>query len=208
MIRLLLADDHSVVREGVRRVLALAEDFEVVGEAADGWDLLALARTTPADLLVTDLSMPGPHGVELIKRLREALPRLPILAFTMHADNQLATRVLRAGAKGYLTKDSEPGELIAAIRRIVRGQRYVDPGVSGRLLLDTQGNDPPHAALSNREFQVLTLLASGSTVTAIARELKLSVKTISTHKARLMLKLGLSSGAELVRYALGHGLVR
>lgn len=207
MIRILLADDHSVVREGVRRVLALAEDFEVAGEAADGWDLLALARTTPADLLITDLGMPGPHGIELIKRLREALPRLPILAFTMHADNQLATRVMRAGANGYLTKDSEPGELIAAVRRIARGQRYVDPGVSGRLLLDAQGNEPPHASLSNRELQVLTMLANGSTVTAIARELNLSVKTVSTHKSRLMGKLALASSAELVRYALAHGLV-
>lgn len=208
MIRILLADDHSVVREGVRRVLALAEDFAVVGEAADGWDLLAMARALPADLLITDLGMPGPHGIELIKRLREALPRLPILAFTMHADNQLALRVLRAGANGYLTKDSEPGELIAAVRRIARGQRYVDPGVSGRLLLDTQGNEPPHAALSNRELQVLTMLGNGLTVTAIGRELNLSVKTVSTHKARLMIKLALSSSAELVRYALSHGLVK
>lgn len=208
MIRILLADDHSVVREGVRRVLALDEDLEVVGEAADGWDLLALVRATPADLLITDLGMPGPNGVELVRRLHETQPRLPLLAFTMHADNQLATRVLRAGANGYLTKDSEPGELIAAIRRITRGQRYVDPGVSGRLLLDARGEDPPHAALSNRELQVLTLLANGATVTAIAQELKLSVKTVSTHKSRLMLKLSLGSSAELVRYALAHGLVR
>ncbi|MDX5364749.1 MAG: response regulator transcription factor [Pseudazoarcus pumilus] len=208
MIRVLLADDHSVVREGVRRVLALADDLEIAGEAADGWEALALARSTPADLLITDLGMPGPHGVELIKRLREALPRLPILAFTMHADNQLATRVLRVGANGYLTKDSEPGELIAAVRRIARGQRYIDPGMSGRLLFDAQGSEPPHAALSNRELQVLTMLANGMTVTAIAQELSLSVKTVSTHKTRLMVKLALSSSADLVRYALAHGLVR
>lgn len=208
MIRVLLADDHSVVLEGVRRVLALADDLEVVGEARDGWALLKLVRSVQADLLLSDLGMPGPHGVELVRRLREVQPRLPVLVFTMHADNQLATRVLKAGASGYLTKDCEPGELIAAIRRTARGQRYIDPGVSGRLLLDTAGDQPPHAVLSNREYQVLARLAGGASVTAIASELNLSAKTISTHKARLMLKLGLASGADIVRYALAHGLIR
>jgi len=205
--RVLLADDHRVVLKGVRQVLALADDIEVVGECLDGWQALARVRDTPADVLVSDVGMPGPHGVELVRRVREAQPRLPVLMFTMHADKQLATRLLRAGAAGYLTKDCEPEELIAAVRRTARGQRYVDPEISARMLLEAADGAPPHARLSNRELEVLTLLARGRTVTGIAQELRLSVKTVSTHKARLMQKLQIESGAELVRYALQHQIV-
>jgi DNA-binding NarL/FixJ family response regulator len=207
-IRILLADDHAVVLKGVRQVLALADDFEVVGEALNGADTLDMVRTRPADLLICDISMPGTHGVDLLRRIRETHARLPVLMFTMHADNHLAMRLLQAGANGYLTKDCEPEELISAVRRTARGRRYVDPGLAATLLLSPPDDKPPHTRLSNRELEVLTLLSGGATVTAIARDLRLSAKTVSTHKSRLMQKLGLESGTDLVRYAMQHGLIR
>ncbi|PTD95684.1 response regulator [Pseudothauera lacus] len=208
MIRVVIADDQSIIRHGVRQVLAFAGDFDIVGEARDGWELLTLLAECAADVVLTDMSMPGPHGVELLKRIRDAHPRLPVLVLSMHGEAQITARALKAGAAGYLTKDSEPEVLIAAVRKVAAGGRYIDPQLAEKLVFETSlaGDQLPHESLSNREYEVLVLIARGISLSDIAGQLHLSPKTISTHKARLMQKLNVHSTAELVRYAIEHGL--
>ncbi len=208
MIRVVIADDQSIIRHGVRQVLAFAGDFDIVGEARDGWELLTLLAECAADVVLTDMSMPGPHGVELLKRIRDAHPRLPVLVLSMHGEAQITARALKAGAAGYLTKDSEPEVLIAAVRKVAAGGRYIDPQLAEKLVFETSlaGDRLPHESLSNREYEVLVLIARGTSLNDIAGQLHLSPKTISTHKARLMQKLNVHSTAELVRYAIEHGL--
>lgn len=208
MIRVVIADDQSIIRHGVRQVLAFAGDFDIVGEARDGWELLTLLAECAADVVLTDMSMPGPHGVELLKRIRDAHPRLPVLVLSMHGEAQITARALKAGAAGYLTKDSEPEVLIAAVRKVAAGGRYIDPQLAEKLVFETSlaGDRLPHESLSNREYEVLVLIARGISLNDIAGQLHLSPKTISTHKARLMQKLNVHSTAELVRYAIEHGL--
>lgn len=208
MIRVVIADDQSIIRHGVRQVLAFAGDFDIVGEARDGWELLTLLAECAADVVLTDMSMPGPHGVELLKRIRDAHPRLPVLVLSMHGEAQITARALKAGAAGYLTKDSEPEVLIAAVHKVAAGGRYIDPQLAEKLVFETSlaGDRLPHESLSNREYEVLVLIARGISLNDIAGQLHLSPKTISTHKARLMQKLNVHSTAELVRYAIEHGL--
>jgi DNA-binding NarL/FixJ family response regulator len=210
MTRILIGDDHAIVRQGLRQVLALAPELELVGEAKNGWEVLEMTRTTSPDLLLLDMNMPGPSGVELISRLRDEAPRVPILVLSMHGESQVAGRAIKAGAAGYLTKDSEPETLIHAIRQVSRGAHYVEPAVAERLLFQpTAGGDgkAPHEALSDREYQVFLLLAQGRGVVEIGDALHLSAKTVSTHKARLMKKMGVDNLSELVRYAIGRELI-
>ncbi|HUH58604.1 MAG TPA: response regulator transcription factor [Candidimonas sp.] len=208
MIKVLIADDHNIVRHGLKQFLALATDVQVVGDVADGQQLLERLAEGGCDVVVLDMTMPGRSGVELIKRVRQLEGAPPILVLSMHNEVQLVSRALKAGAAGYLTKDSEPETLIGAIRKIARGGRYIDPMLVDKMVFDYGLGDarPPHDKLSNREFQVLHLLVQGKSINDIADGLSLSAKTISTHKLRLMQKMQMNSMADLVRYAIEHGL--
>lgn len=203
MIRVILADDHNIVRKGLRQILALAPDIEVVGEAGNGPQLLSLIAAIDCDIVLLDMTMPGLSGVEMIKRLRQ-LERSPlIVVLSMHNEGQLVTRALKAGAVGYVTKDSDPETLVAALRKVAKGGKYIDPSLVDEMVFDIGlDNRPPHEKLSDREFQIFQLLVDGKSVTNIADSLSLSSKTVSTHKLRLMQKMQLQSIAELTRYAL------
>jgi PAS domain S-box-containing protein len=205
--RVLIADDHQIVREGLRRILAGLGDIEVAAEAANGDEALALVRAYDYDVAVLDLSMPGLAGLDLVKRLKIERPKLKILVLSMHGEQQYAARALKAGASGYLTKDSAAQQLVGAIRKVAGGGVHVSEAAAAGLLAASGGDGPPHSRLSDREFEVFRLLASGSSPGEIARQLHLSVKTVSTHKTRVLEKLGLGSTAELVRYALEQKLL-
>ena len=209
MIRVLLADDHAVVRAGLREILADTGDIRVAGEAANGQEALARVREQEFDVAVLDMSMPGRNGIELIKLVKAEKPGIRILVLSMHSEAQYAVRAIRAGASGYLGKESAADELVAAIRRIAGGGAYVSPETAERLALDAgrASNAPPHTLLSDREYQVFQLIANGATVGEIAKQLSLSVKTVSTHKTRILQKMGLANQAELIRYALEHKLL-
>jgi DNA-binding NarL/FixJ family response regulator len=208
MIRLVIADDHAIVREGLKRIVAEAADMKIEGEAGDGNEVMQLVRERDFDALVLDLSMPGRSGMELIKLVKAERPKLRILVLSMHQETQYAVRAIKSGASGYLTKESAPGQLVQAIRKIASGGAYISAEVAEQLALGAMpgGEKPPHEMLSDREFDVFRRLAAGESVSTIAAELKLSVKTVSTHKANLMAKLGISNSTELVKYAIRHGL--
>ncbi len=208
MIRIVLADDHAIVREGLKRILSTVPDFQVVGEAADGTQVLQVVRQTDFDLLLLDLSMPGRSGMELIRLVKTEKPRVRILVLSMHQETQYAVRAIKSGASGYLTKESASAELEQALRKIAAGGAYVSADVAQQLALGAMpGNEAaPHESLSPREFEVFRQLVLGASVTEIAHTLNLSVKTVSTHKTHLMDKLGVHNPAELVRYAIRHGL--
>ncbi len=204
MIRVLLADDHKIVRDGLKGILAAVGDIEVAGEAADGNEALALVRANDYDVAMLDLSMPGLSGIDLIKRLKAEKPKLRLLVLSMHGEQQYAARALKAGASGYLNKDSAAEQLVGALRKIAAGGVHISEAAAASLVAAEQAT---HRALSDREFEVLRLLASGLGPTEIGERLHLSVKTVSTHKARILEKLGLGSTADLVRYALEQKLL-
>ena len=209
MIRVLLADDHAMVRSGLKEGLADTGDIAVEGEAGSGQETLARVRDQDFDVVVLDMSMPGRSGIELIKLLKKEKPRVRILILSMHSEAQYAVRALKAGASGYLTKDSAADQLVAAIRRIASGGAFVSPEAAERLARDFErpGDAPPHTLLSDREFQVFRALVAGRTITAIAGDLALSVKTVSTHKTRIFEKMEISNQSDLVRYAIRHQLL-
>ena len=208
MIRVVLADDHTILREGLRQLLGAATDIEVAGEAADGFEVLARVRGLDFDVLLLDMSMPGKSGIELIKQVKAEKPRLRVLVLSMHEEAQYAVRAIKAGASGYVTKDSAGTQLVTAIRKVANGGAFITAEVAEQLALGAMpdAEQPPHALLSDREYEVFELLVSGHTVTDIAGRLNLSGKTVSTHKARLMEKLGIDNQADLVRYAMKHGV--
>jgi DNA-binding NarL/FixJ family response regulator len=209
MIRILIADDHAVVRQGLRQLLSLAPEFVVAGEARNGWEVIDRVRQGELDLLLLDMTMPGPSGVDLVKRVQDEAPRLPILVLSMHGESQVAGRALKAGAAGYLTKDCEPEELLGAIRQVAGGGRYIAPDLASRLVFESiaEPGATPEKLLSEREYQIFLMLARGRGINDIAEDLHLSAKTVSTHKFRLMQKLGLDSISQLVRLALSHNLL-
>lgn len=209
MIRVTIADDHAVVRRGLAEILRETPDIEVFAEAADGDELLASLRQREPDVAVLDLRMPGPSGLDLVKHLRAEFPSLRLLVLSAHPEDQYAVRVVRAGAAGYLTKETAESELVRAVRRVAGGKKYLTPGMAEALLdqLDADPDEAPHAQLSDREFQVMRLIASGLPVSAVAERLSLSVKTVSTYRTRLLQKMGMANNAEITRYALEHGLV-
>ncbi|ALP68033.1 response regulator [Paraburkholderia caribensis] len=208
MIRILIADDHAIVRGGLRQIIATTSDMIVAAEAAHGAEVVDKLRGCAVDLLLLDMTMPGISGVDLIRRVRAEQPALPVLVLSIHDEAQVASRALRAGATGYLTKDSDPNVLLAAIRKLADGGRFIDPKLVDAMVFETHRGDMlPHEVLSDREFQVLQMLAAGRTVNEIADICALSAKTISTHKMRLMQKLGLANNAEVIRYAIRHGLI-
>ncbi len=209
MTRILLVDDHPIVRQGIRQVLTSAFHPALVGEAANAEEGLNEARGTEWDVLVLDLTLPGTSGLDLLKDLRRECPSLPVLVLSMHPPDQFARRAMNAGAAGYLTKDSAPTELVKAVTEVMSGRRYLNPAVLDELVLQHQSevSPRPHDLLSDREYQVLRMIASGLTVTQVATRLSLSVKTISTYRARLLEKMNMRTTAELMHYGIQHGLV-
>jgi two-component system invasion response regulator UvrY len=209
MITILVADDHAIVREGLKQLLARTGDLVVGGEARSAQEVIRLVREREWDVLLMDMSMPGRSGIDLIKQVRNEKPKLPVLVLSMHAEHQYAVRAIRAGASGYLNKDSASEMLVAAIRKVVGGGMFVSESAAELLARDTKrGADvPPHTLLSDREFQVFNMIVQGRTVTDIAVELTLSVKTVSTHKTHVLEKMKLANQAELVRYAIAHRLL-
>ena len=209
MIRLMIADDHVIVRSGLRQLLSLAPDMRVDAEAIDGAQVLEGLRLSLPDLLLLDINMPGLSGPDLIIRIKAHWPALPILVLSMHNEPQVAARVLKAGASGYVTKDSEMEVLLGAIRKVAGGGKFIVPELAERLVFDVSLSSDrlPHQTLSERELEVFRLLVAGQGVNDIAEQLCISNKTVSTHKTRLMEKLNLSSTAEMVRYAMQHGLL-
>jgi two-component system, NarL family, invasion response regulator UvrY len=209
MIRVLIADDHPIVRQGLKQILEDTREMLVAGEATNGQDVLAKVRAEPWDVVVLDISMPDYSGLDILKQLRSERPSLPVLVLSMFPEDQYAMRVLKAGGSGYLTKDSAPDELVKAIRKVVNGGRYVSSFLAERLAFEV-GADPtklPHETLSDREFQVLRLIAAGKSVTEIAAELFLSVKTVSTYRARVLEKMHLRTNVELIQYAMQNRLM-
>ncbi|MBV8467525.1 MAG: response regulator transcription factor [Burkholderiales bacterium] len=209
MIRIVIADDHTIVREGLKQLLATTADLQVVGEAGDGHEALQRVRELSFEVLLLDMSMPGKSGIELIKQIRSEKPALRILVLTMHEEAQYAIRAIRAGAAGYLTKDSASALLVSAIRKVATGGAFISTEVAEQLALQAmpQTNNLPHTTLSDREYEVFLLIVKGVAITDIAEQLHLSVKTVSTHKARLLQKMNMSNQAELIRYALDHALL-
>lgn len=209
MIKVLLADDHAIVRDGLKQILADTEDLAVAGEAADGHEVLKKLREQDWDIIVLDISMPGRSGLELIREIKNEKPGLPILILSMHQEEQYALRALRAGASGYLTKESDAEQLISVIRKVAKGGVFVSPAMAEHLARDIMPSteNPPHTLLSDREYQIFRLIVSGQSISEIADKLSLSVKTVSTHKSRIMQKMNMTNQTELIRYAIKHGLL-
>lgn len=212
MIRILVADDHNLVREGLKQILSANADLVVAAEALDGDQCLARVRAEDFDLVLLDMSMPGLSGIDLVRRLKLEKPKLRILVLSMHGEQQYAVRAFKAGASGYLTKDSASGQLVAAIRKIAAGGIYISPAAAEQLAIGAMGagaepGDLPHRSLSDREFGIFRMLVAGTSITDIGETLHLSVKTVSTHKTRVLRKMNMASTAELVRYALEHKLL-
>jgi two-component system invasion response regulator UvrY len=208
-MRILIADDHAVVRRGLKHVLADAFKKAVFGEAANSQEALERVWKEPWDVVILDLTMPGRSGLDVLKEMKRARPKLPILILSMHPEDQFAVRLLKAGAAGYMTKETAPGELVGAVNKAVAGGRYVSLPLAEKLasLVVRDENAAPHESLSDREFLILRLIASGKPVSAIARELSLSVKTVSTYRARLLEKMHMNNNSELVHYAFQNQLV-
>jgi len=209
VINVVVVDDHAVVREGIKRIVSESGGMTVSGEASDGHEAIRVIKNQPCDVVLLDITMPNKSGLDVLKELHAASPRLPVLVLSMHPEDQYAVRVLRAGAAGYVTKDSAPAKLVQAIRKVVRGGKYVSASLAEKLIYDlgTDTARPAYEILSDREYQVLCMIASGKTVTEVAQELALSVKTISTYRVRLLEKLNMKNNAELTRYAIKEGLV-
>jgi DNA-binding NarL/FixJ family response regulator len=208
MIRVLLVDDHVLMREGLKQLFEFADDIQVVGEADNGEEALRILAKGGIDLIVLDVSMPGLHGAELIERIKQDPKAPPILMLSMHNELQIAKRNLKAGALGYVTKNTPPAELMAAVRKVASGNRYVVSAVAQQAVFDLSAvsDNALHELLTPRERDILNLLVKGKKVTEIAQEYGLSVKTVSTHKINIKQKMRISSDAELMRYAIAHGL--
>jgi two-component system invasion response regulator UvrY len=209
MIKILIADDHTIVREGLKQIVAETADMMVADEASSGHEVLDKVWNNEYDVVVLDISMPGRDGVDILKQLKSKKPHLPVLVLSMHPEEQYAVRVLKAGAAGYLTKESAPDELITAIRRVSRGRKYVSSFLAEKLAFDLERDTqkPLHETLSDREYQVMCMIASGKRAKEIAEELYLSVKTVSTYRSRILEKMKMKNNAELTHYAIKHRLV-
>jgi len=209
LIRVLIADDHTIVRQGLKQILNLDPQIEVSFEASNGNEVLDFLRDAMVDVVVLDITMPGRNGLETLKEIRRLYPAVAVIVLSMHPKDQYAVRVLKAGASGYITKESAPEELVSAITKAYRGEKYISPDIA-ELLADyiEQGAvDEPHKLLSDREFEVLRLIASGKGITQIANELNLSVKTVSTYRTRIVEKTGLSTNSDITRYSIENQLV-
>jgi DNA-binding NarL/FixJ family response regulator len=208
MIRVLIADDHAIVRQGLKQIVEESGEMLVVAEAANGADALCRVREINCDVVLLDISMPGKSGIEVLKQLREEKPKLPVLILSIYPEDQYAVRLIKAGASGYMTKESAPAEVVEAVRRVASGKKYISPAVAEMLANDIGATEEkrPHESLSNREYQIFLLFASAKTATEIAETLALSVKTVSTHRSRILEKMNLRNNAELMHYAIENKL--
>ena len=209
MIKIIIADDHAIVRQGLKQIISEQKDMQVISEAKNAFDALNIVQKKTADVLILDISMPGRTGLEIIKEAITAKPALNILILSMHPEEQFAARVIKSGAKGFISKECVPEELVKAIRRICAGGKYVSAKMTEKIIFDfeTNQNVPTHEILSDREFTVMQLIASGKTVTEIGAEMALSVKTISTYRGRILEKMKMKTNAELMQYAMKNKLV-
>lgn len=209
MINILIADDHSIVREGLKQILAGIPDMIVTGEASNAQEVLDKVRKDSFNVVVLDIAMPGRSGLDILKEIKNEDPRLPVLILSMYPEEQYAIRVLRAGASGYMTKESAPDALMDAIRKVAQGKKYVSPSLAEKLALNLgiDNEKPLHETLSDREYEVMRMIASGRTVSEIADELSLSVKTISTYRTRILEKMNMKNNAELTHYAMQNRLI-
>ncbi len=209
MLKILIADDHAIVRQGLKQIVTETPDMVVAGEASNGQELLNKINENDYDVVVLDITMPGRDGMDVLKQLRSERPELPILMLSIHPEEQYALRALRAGASGYLTKESAPDELVVAIRKVSRGGKYISSSLAEKLAFELEAGheQAPHEALSDREYHVMCLIASGKTVMEIAQELSLSEKTISTYRSRILEKMNMKNNAELTYYAIKNQLV-
>ncbi len=209
-VRVLIADDHAIVREGLKQIIADDTGFTVAGEAGDGHAAIQQSRSGAFDVVLLDITLPDRNGIDVLKQLKKEMPALPVLILTMHREDQYAIRALKAGASGYLNKQSAPAELVNALREVAAGRKYVSAALAQELaqqIGSSESDKPAHASLSDREYQTLVMIASGKTVGEIATELALSVKTVSMYRARLLQKMQLRHNAELTHYAIRHRLV-
>jgi len=209
MIKILIADDHPIVRKGLKEIIEVTPDMMVGDEASNGQEALEKVRKNDFDVVLLDISMPGRSGLDILKELKSEKPELSVLILSMHPEEQYAVRVLKAGASGYLTKESAPDELIAAIRKASIGRKYISSSLGEKLAFDLEidAEKPLHETLSDREYEVMCMIASGKTISEIAKKLFLSVKTISTYRSRILEKMRMKSNAELTHYALKNRLV-
>jgi DNA-binding NarL/FixJ family response regulator len=209
MIKILIADDHAIVREGLKQIVADTSDMIVTDDASDGHEVLALLSRNNYDVVVLDIAMPGPTGLDILKEIRKESPKLPVLILSVHPEEQYAVRALKAGASGYLTKESAPDELITAIRKVSMGGKYITSSLAEKLAfeLEVDAEKPPHKTLSDREFQVMCMIARGRTIKNIADELFLSPKTVSTYRSRILEKMKMKSNGELTHYAINNNLI-
>ena len=208
-IRVFIADDHAIVREGLKQILAESPEMTVAGEAESGLDAIKMLRKAKCSVMLLDISLPDKNGIDVLKQIKKEYPDIAVLMLSMHREDQYAIRSLKAGASGYLTKQSAPRELVTAIRQVASGQKYVSAALAQALASQVGENHeaPLHDTLSDREYQTLTMIASGKTVSAIAQELSLSVKTVSEYRARLLSKMKLKNSAELTHYAIKNQLI-
>jgi len=209
MLRVLVADDHPIVRTGIKQILAEDPDVHVIGEAENGSEVIDFLLKNTCDLVLLDISMPGRSGIDVIKEVKQIYPHIAVLILSIYPEDQYAVRALRAGASGYITKASAPDELIKAVRKVAGGGKYISPSLAEVLAMqiDQKGAQQPHERLSDREYQVMLMLAAGKTVTEVADELFLSVKTISTYRARILEKMNMKNNAQLTVYAVENRLI-
>ena len=209
MLKILIADDHPIVRQGMKQIIADTTDIVVAGEASNGQEVLSAVKKTPYDVILLDIAMPGPNGLDILKQLKKDKPELAVLMLSIHPEEQYAVRTLKAGASGYLTKESAPDELVEAIRKVSKGGKYITSSLAESLatILTHEDRQLPHTILSDREYQVLLMISSGKTIKEIADELSLSVKTISTYRTRILERMNMRTNAELIHYAIKHELV-
>ncbi len=208
MIRILIADDHAIIRQGLKQILDESGEMSVTAEAANGGEALHKLREGEYDVVLLDISMPGKSGIEVLKQIKEEKPKLPVLILSIYPEDQYAVRLLKAGAAGYLTKESAPEELVKAVRRVAAGKKHISPAVAEMLAdgIGSEASQAPHEILSDREYQIFLLLAAAKTVSEIADKLALSVKTVSTYRHRILEKMHLRNNAELMHYAIGKHL--
>jgi len=209
MLRVIIVDDHPIVRQGLKQILSEEPDMTVFGEAQNSQEVLQLISEQDWDIVVLDITLPGRGGLDVLKEIKHERPKLPVLILSIHPEDQYAVRAFKAGASGYLTKESAPQELVRAIRKILRGGKYVSSALAEKLAFDleTEEKRPIHETLSDREYQVMLMIASGKSTSAIAEEMALSMKTVSTYRARILEKMKMKTNAELTHYAVMNGLV-